>query len=377
MLRLDRYLLSSSYGMFLGFLALVLSVLLIERLIRLTEILSGAENIAFNAMRLISSLLPHYIELALPGAFLLTTILTINRLSRSGEITAMLASGLSLYRITRPFFVTGMVLAGLSVFISGYLQPVTRYNYRAVVFELQQDNIVAAFKDSKFVQYDDWTIWTNRIAEDAKTLGETFIYETSETGATRILTGESGTLTTTTTGGWVITLNNATIGDLPSEIGTGQANRAIARTLNWQLPVEASAFRARGVDERELLLTELITDSYQKGPFTIDPLVARADFHDRLSRGALLIVLSVIGVLLGLNLGRRARAGGVVVGILLLLVVQKLLEFGLLKAQQGIIASWAGTWPVLIVLALVSLVLFEHANGTRFGLRTRRLQPVK
>ena len=364
--RLDRYLISGSVWLFLGFLGMVISILLIERLVRLTEILSGAENAAFNAIRLISNLLPHYIELALPGALLLTTILTINRLSRNGEITAMLASGMSLYRILRPFFLSGIVLAGMSIFTSGYLQPLTRYNYRAVVFELQQNNIVAAFQDFKFVQVDDWTIWTDGISDDETTLGETFIYEKNPNGTARFLIGDAGALGMTPNGGWVISLEDAMIGDLPIEIENGYANHASARKLDWKLPLDESAFRARGLDERELTLTELATGSYQANAYDIAPAVASADLHDRLARAALLISLSITGVFLGLNLGRNARVGGLVTGILLLLVVQKVLEFGLVKAQQGIIPTWAGAWPVLVILTVASVLLFDRANGAQY-----------
>ncbi len=373
--RLDRYLLRGSVGLFLGFLGLAISILLIERLIRLTEILSGADNAAFNAIRLITSLLPHYIELALPGALLLTTILTIHRLSRNGEITAMLAAGISLYRIARPFFLTGIVLAGASIFTTGYLQPLTRYNYRSVVFELRQDSIVAAFQEFKFVQFDNWTIWTDGIDPNQMTLGETFIYEKNDNGTARFLIGESGALESAPEGGWAIVLKDAMVGDLPENIGDGHANHASTRQLGWQMPMDDEVFRSRGLDERELTLTELFSHTYEDDAYKIDPAIVVAETHDRLVRAAILPVLAFTGIFLGLNLGRNARAGGLFTGILLLLVVQKLLDFGLFKAQQGLIPPWAGAWPTFIILTIGSLLFFARANGAqyrRFGLRIYR-----
>ena len=375
LLRIDRYLLRGSIGLFLGILGLAIAILLIERLIRLTEILSGADNPILNATRLISSLLPHYVELALPGALLITTILTINRFSRSGEITAMLASGTSLYRIARPFFLAGVLLAGSSLLTSGFLQPLTRYNYREVIFELRQDSIVAAFQEFKFVQFGDRTIWTDGIDTDQMTLGETFIYEKRDDGTSRFLIGESGLLDHPQEGGWVVDLSNAMIGDLPQTIGVGKSNHASAGSIDWELPMDNETFRTRGKDERELTLSELLSRSYKTDIYQIDPNIASAEIHDRFVRAALLIVLSFTGVFLGLNLGRNLRVGGLATGIILLLVVQKLLEFGLLKAQQGIIPPWAGAWPLFTVLTLVSLFYFARANGSHyrgFGIRISR-----
>lgn len=351
--------------MFVGFLALACSILLIERLVRLTEILSGASNPAFDAIRLISRLLPHYFELALPAALLLTTILTINRLSRSGEIVAMLSSGVSLYRIARPFILISILLAGTSIFSSGYLKPLTRYEFRAVVFELTQNNIVAAFQDQRFVQFDNWTIWTDNIDTESLTLGEVFIFETTDTGSERFMSGSAGALKTTEEGNWLISLEDAMVAGLPRDMENSQANSARAGAMNFHLALGEAGFRNRGLDERELTIFELYNRSYEGSEFSVDTAVATADFHDRIVRAGVLIPLVLIGVYLGLNLGRTARSSGLVTGVVMLLVMQKVLEFGLLKAQQSVIPAWAGSWPAFLMFVIVALYLFNRANGTK------------
>ena len=361
--RLDRYLIAESVWLFAGFLALASSILLIERMVRLTEIVRGAENPAFDAVRLILRLLPHYFELALPGALLLTTIMTVNRLSRNGEITAILTSGVSLYRVARPFAVAAVILATLSILSSGYLKPLTRYNFRAMVSEIGQDNIIRAFRDQQFIQVDNWTIWTDALAPDGITLGPTFVLEVPEDGAERFMVGASGALRETAEG-WVITLNDAMIGAVPDPpIAGGRAHQALVRQMDWRVTTGPAMFRARGLDERELTLSELLSQSYTENGYDLDPRIAMADLHDRLVRALVLVSLAVAGFVMGLNPQRRPRSGGLIYGIVLLLAIQKVLEFGLLKAQQGAIPAWAGSWPVLAVVTAVAFLLFHRANG--------------
>jgi len=187
--RLDRYMLQGTLGLFVGLTGLALGVLLIERLIRLTELLSGSDEATLAAVRMIANLVPHYLEMALPAAFLIAVIISVDRLSRSGEIVAMMATGVSLLRIARPYLLMAAVLALASVAIAGFLQPITRYNYRQIAFELRQSSIVTAFKERKFVQFRDRVVWTDRVDSTGRNLGETFIIETAPDGGRRFMTG--------------------------------------------------------------------------------------------------------------------------------------------------------------------------------------------
>lgn len=378
--RLDRYMLRSTLGLFAGLTGLAMGVLLIERLIRLTEVLSGSDEATLTAVRMIANLVPHYLEMALPAALLIAIIISVDRLSRSGEIVAMMATGVSLIRIARPYMMMAAVLALASVLISGFLQPITRYNYRQIAFELKQSSIVTAFKERKFVQFRDRVVWTDHVDSTGRKLGATFIIETAADGSRRFMTGQTGLLRDDGQGAWVITLSEGMIGQLPAAIGEAgeagagrQGDRLMVANVDWQMPVANEAFRSRGNDQRELTLSELISGSYRDRGHVIDPVSASADLHDRLSRSALLLALPLIGVALGLNIGRVARSGGVATGIFLLLVVQKLLEFGLLKAERGAIPAWAGLWPIVLVVALGSVILFRLAATGRQVLPTIHL----
>ena len=155
------------------------------------------------------------------------------------------------------------------------------------------------------------------------------------------------------------------VGDLPAKITTSQGNRLNTAKVTWKMPTPIEGYRDRGDDQRELTLKELMSKSYLTDDKTIDPTAAQADMHDRLSRAALLIALPLISLVLGLQLGRVARSGGLAVGILLLVVVQKLLEFGLSLAQRGVVPPWAGTWPVVALVAVLAIYTFWRTASGR------------
>lgn len=371
--RLDRYLMRSFFGLFAGLTLLALALLLLERLIRITDLVSGSDNGLVFGSLLIANLVPHYLNLAMPGAFLIAMILTVDRLSRSGEIVALLAAGVSVYRLMRPFMLLAVLLAASSLFISGFLQPLSRYSYREIVHNLQYQSVLAVFQEQKFVQHDNRIIWTSSVSGARRTLGQTFILESRPDGGQTILTGNSGQLRQAATGDWEISLSEGKgvsfIQDQPERghdlIEYGE--------LIWPVAPTGTAYRARGGDERELFLTELLAATRQAGPDPISGAVAAAAFHDRVSRAALLLALPMLAFVLGLNLGRIARATGVVYGILILLGIQKALEYGLSLAGAGSIPGWAGFWPLVLAVTFLAAVLLRRVTeGRVLTLRPRR-----
>lgn len=363
--RLDRYMLRCNLGPLAALIAVALALLTLERLIRITDLIAGSDRALQAAARMLVNLLPHYLGIALPGALLVAVIISVERLSRSGEMVAILASGVSLYRIARPFAALGVVLALASILNSGFVQPLARYKYREVVHELRQSSIVAAFKERKFVQFEDKVVWTSRVDFSGRNLGETFIIETAADGARRFISSRDATLHDRPGGVWVIDLRTVMLGELPATIENRNGDRIMTESASWRLPNPLLGYRERGDDQREFTLGELLGQVAAGPDAALPPETAMAAVHDRLARAALLVVLPFIGVVLGLNLTRGGRSGGLVAGVVLLVLAQKLLEYGLEVAQRGAVPAWAGSWPVVVLVAVLAVVMFRRAAGGR------------
>lgn len=360
--RLDRYLIRSFLGMFAGLTGLAMALLLLERLIRITELVSGSGSALLSGTLLIANLIPHYLNLALPGAFLISMILTIDRLSRSGEIVALMAAGVSLYRIARPFLLVALILAAASLLISGFLQPLSRYSYREIVYNLQHQSVLSVFQEQKFVQYNNRIIWTDSVQPSSRRLGQTFILETEPDGTRTLLTGRTGLLQEPRSGEWEIILQEGVGASYRESDPPEEYDQIEFAELIWPVIPDAGQYRARGNDERELFLSELLDVSPDAGEGGVEPQVAASAFHDRTSRAALLLTMPIIAIILGLNLGRIARSSGIILGILILLGVQKVLEFTLVQASEGLIPPWMGFWPIVLLVALVAFVLFQRVS---------------
>ncbi len=361
--RLNQYLMKRAIISIGGLIIFAIIVLLLERLLRIFEIVSNSTNPASDATSMVINLLPHYLGMAVPMALLLGTIITIDRFSRSSELTAALGAGVSLLHLTKPFVFLATFLAILTLFIEGYMQPIGRYNYRQVVHVVKQQSFTAALREGTFTSVGRTTFFAGTEKPGAA-IGPIFIYEKlkdkSETMGVRVTTANEGKL-----------IIREQTNEPVLQLAEGQAYQIVeSRQLNGDLSFKSSAmagsssdlmFRARGDDERELTSVELYLNRsgavYENLPVSVN----NAALHLRLGRAMLLLILPFIAVPFGINYGRNPSSAGIFIGVVMLVSLQKALEFGQSLGANGVVPPWAGIWPIIIIVAAFAFYLFRKS----------------
>lgn len=361
--RLNQYLLKKSLVNIGGLIVFAIVVLLLERLLRIFEIVSNSTNPAGDATSMVINLLPHYLGMAVPMALLLGVIITIDRFSRSSELTAALGAGVSLPQMTRPFMGIAAFLAVLTLFIEGYMQPVGRYNYRQVVHVVKQQSFTAALREGTFTEVGNRTFFAGTDREGSA-MGPIFIYERlykdgTQTGV-RLTTADEGRLI-------VREASNEPV----LQLNEGQSYQVISQNrLDGDLSFSSSSvagavddnmFRMRGDDEREMTSVELFQNRKGEVFDTIDTNTNNAALHLRLGRAILLLILPFIAVPFGLNYGRNPSSAGIFIGVVMLVSLQKALEFGQSLGASGAIPPWAGIWPTIIGVGIFAALIFRKS----------------
>jgi|GEM_PF-634193 len=361
--RLNQYLMKRAAISIGGLIIFAIVVLLLERLLRIFEIVSNSTNPASDASSMVINLLPHYLGMAVPMALVLGTIITIDRFSRTSELTAALGAGVSLLHLTKPFLWLAAGLAIVTLFVEGYMQPIGRYNYRQVVHVVKQQSFTAALREGTFTEVGNTTFFAGTQKEGAA-IGPIFIYERlSQKG------NPAGIRLTSAAEGKLIVRD--TTNEPVLQLAEGQSYQIIEkRQLNGDLSFQSSAmagtptdqmFRARGDDERELTSVELFQNR-RGATFTNLPVeVNNAALHLRIARAMLLFILPFIAVPFGLNYGRNPSSAGIFIGVVMLVSLQKALEFGQSMGAKGIVPPWAGIWPIIIGVALFAFFIFRKS----------------
>ena len=365
MQRIQQYIFGECGRAFLGLLLLVVSILLLERLLRIADLVSRSPGNFNEAVFMLANLVPHYAGIGIPAAFFLAVLITVSRISRSGELVAIWGMGKSLFMISKPFMLMAVLLAGALLITSAILQPLSRYQYRSLVNSIAESSIETIFIEGKFVEAEDWTVWTENVDRSNGRLDSSFILERQEQGRQRVIVAESG----------ILVRDGGTISEIQLENGMGAdiraepelAQRLDFESLKWRPPDSLTGFRARGKDVRELTIWELWGPATGKPSATfenIDPLEAVVSIHDQLARFVLILVLPLIAVPFGLSYGRNPPSNAILIGLVALIAIQQLLELAKSLALDGAIPAWAGSWGVMVLVIWGAVALFLRSATT-------------
>ena len=313
---LDGYLLRMLAMPAAGVLGVTLVAFLLEQTLRLiNELASNGARLGY-LFGLITNLVPYQLGLALPASFFVAMFIVIARLDEESEIDAVLAGGVSFERIVAPLVFVGVLLGIVSILLVGFLQPYSRFGYRAVLNAATQAGWTAQLDPQVFIHAGpDFTITADEVDATGRSLKGVFIRRKSADGET-VVTANEGTLG--------LRLDRKTT-DLRLNGGlilSDAAKRGI-RLLRFgdftdhEILSGGATLRPRGGDEQELTIPELMTEMGRPDAL-IPKRVLQAELYARLARSLAIPFLPLLALPLALAAKRGRRAPGMIVGAIIL-----------------------------------------------------------
>ncbi len=344
-----------------------LMMLLAERMVRLLDTTLGKRNSFGVVFELLAYLVPHYLGTAVPAALFLGLLFGFNRLSKNQELDAMFAAGFGLHRLARPTLILAMIFCAASLAIFGWLQPYTRYAYRAVLFDVKNVDSFYLAEEGVFMQSGNRTFILNTLNRGQNTFEQVFIFDDK---------GKDGVETLTATKGQLVPVD----GELRPVLRLFNGHRiALTRTDDGQVApgisgsfdqldtplgrVSNDLFRARGNDERELTLPELLT-SQTEPPKGSTRRSMRAELHRRAVNIFAMLVLPFLALPFAMGRPRAPRAYRIGVALVILIGFHEIVEQGALATKASGLSPWTTMWLPLLLLTVFSGWRFYRASFT-------------
>ncbi|MBX6321651.1 MAG: LptF/LptG family permease [Rhodospirillaceae bacterium] len=365
---IDRYLLGKTLWPFAAILGVALLALLMERSVHLMDLLVNKGGPFYIVLRMLANLVPYYLGIALPAAFFIGVLLAVMRLSGESEMDVIQASGVGLYRLLMPVLGLALLLIVVSYLLFAYLQPYTRYGYKALVYLVTETAWNAAVGQGAFFSgFGNTTLMAQDIHDGGRRLSGIFVHSTSSDG--QVVT------TTTARQGRVFRSRDdlRLILSLESGVrvqtGPRPEDRTVLKFDRLDLPLELAfgvePFRDRGGSERELTLPELWEVRHNLPPGLSWNDVS-AELHGRLVRIVSPVFLPFLAMAVGTASRQASRGAAFTVGIVLVILYHHLLQFGEKLADDGRLSPFVGLWAVFALFCGGSLWLF-HAAAMRPG----------
>lgn len=365
---IDRYIFRLVLMPMLAVFVIAASLLVLDKMLKLFDFVAAEGGPVSVVFKMLANLLPEYASLAIPLGLMLGILLAFRKLATSSELDVMRAVGLGYGRLLRVPYLITIVLAGVNLLIVGYLQPLSRYYYEELQFELRSGALGASIKVGEFTTLQDrMALRIEESREDGRELRGIFARVSSAKGQVLAISAREGRFLALkdSPDTIVLRLTDGQIVQSSAQGAAAQKPRVLSFTQH-DLPIDLPAieqFRQRGGKEREWILPELLSIGWSaKVPQELRNQ-SRASLNYRLVEVVMMLLLPLLAVALAIPPKRSTSALGVFVSIVMVVAYHKVNEYGQAMAAQGRVDPVLALWvPFVLFAALIGWMYWRVAH---------------
>jgi len=346
-------------------------VVLMGRILRLAELVLNKGVSVSEIAILFACMMPQFLVLTLPLAFMMGILLAFGRFSADAEIIALKASGVSLLQMLKPALWLAIVISLITAALSLSVVPASNTAFRSKIFELLTKHATAGIRPQVFnADFDGLVLYAADVDETSGDLSGVFISEQRFGSTPSVISARRGRLLSDP--------DNLTL-SLHLEDGAlhrkvHEKDDEIYRVVKFgshdiqldDMNDQLSTGTSRRRKDSEYAFSELYTiwqseaDSKRRNQLAVEML-------HRATLPTTPLIFALVGLPLGIQTTRSGRGGGFALGLLVFLV------YYVLHSLSKTLAVDAGITPLVVlapptVFFVAGILMFRHA------LRERRFQ---
>ncbi len=355
----DRYIARLVIVPMLGVFALAASLLLLDKMLRLFDFVAVEGGPIGVVFQMLGALIPEYASLAIPLGLLLGILLAFRKLATSSELDTMRAVGLSYWRLLRVPYAITLALVAVNVALVFYIQPVSRYYYEQLEYDLRSGALGASIKVGEFTTLADRMALRIEESEDeGRRLKGIFARVTNERKQTLSISAREGAFLALKESPDTIILR-LTEGTIVQD--TGSKTPRVLSFSRHDLPIDLpaiEAFRQRGDASREYILPELLNIGWSEEAPAQERNASQASFNFRLVEVVMMLLMPLLAVALAIPPKRSTSALGVFISIVMVVAYHKINQYGEDVAALGLVDPIVALWGPFAVFAALILWMF-------------------
>ena len=257
---IDRYIARLVIMPMLAVFFIAASLLALDKMLTLFDFVATQGGPVAIVFKMLANMMPEYASLAIPLGLMLGILFAFRKLATSSELDVMRAVGLSYTRLLRVPFLFAIVLAAFNLVIVSYIQPLSRYYYEELQFELRSGALGASIKVGEFNSLQDRTaLRVESSRDDGRQLEGIFARIATASGEVMVISAREGQFFANRENPDTVILR-LTDGQIVQESPTIR-NPRVLTFASHDLPIDLpkiEQFRRRGDKDREYFLPELL-----------------------------------------------------------------------------------------------------------------------
>ncbi|MEY4270315.1 MAG: export transporter permease LptF [Pseudomonadota bacterium] len=350
-----------------GTLVVSAMLLVLEKMLRLFDFVASEGGPVSVVWRMLANLLPEYLSLGIPIGLMLGILLAFRKLATSSELDVLRGVGMSFGRLLRVPYAFAIVLAIVNLGIVGYVQPLARYAYEGLRFELRSGALGASIKVGEFTKLGNrMTLRIEQSANEGRNLKGIFIRADSKGGQRVSATAREGRfLATDDPDTIILRLTNGVLVHESPKFSTPRVLTFDNHDLPIPLP-KIEAFRTRGGADRERTIPELLRVGSDASQSVATRLESRANFHFRIVEVMSMFLIPLIAIALAIPPKRSTSALGVFLSIVMLVTQHKINEYAEGLGSRGAVDPLIALWVPFLLFAGLSFWMYHvlaHVPG--------------
>ncbi len=373
---IDRYIFRLVIVPMIGVFTLAASLFMLDKMLRLFDFVAVEGGPIGVVFRMLGALVPEYASLAIPLGLLLGILLAFRKLATSSELDVMRAVGLSYGRLLRVPYAITLALVAINVALVFYIQPVSRYYYEELEYELRSGALGASVKVGEFNRLADrLALRIEESEDDGRRLIGIFARVANEKGQVLSISAREGSFLATSDSPdtIILRLSEGTIiqdtgleGAGIQDAGTGASGGQTPRVLSFSrhdLPIDLPAieqFRARGDSTREYILPELLRIGWSQSSAPQQRDAGQATFNFRLVEVVMMLLMPLLAVALAIPPKRSSSALGVFVSIVMVVAYHKINQYAEDVAALGRIDPIVALWVPFVLFAALIIWMYTR-----------------
>lgn len=358
---IDRYIFKLVVFPMLGVFALAASLLLLDKMLRLFDFVAVEGGPIGVVFKMLGALIPEYASLAIPLGLLLGILLAFRKLATSSELDVMRAVGLGYNRLLRVPYLITFALMAVNVALVFYVQPLSRYYYEQMEYELRSGALGASIKVGEFTTLADrMALRIEESQDDGTKLMGIFARVANSEGQVLSISAREGAFLATSDDPDTIILR-LTDGTIVQDTGGENTSPRVLSFTRHDLPIDLpaiEAFRDRGDAEREYILPELLRIGWSDNAPEAKRDASQASFNFRMVEVVMMLMMPLLAVALAIPPKRSTSALGVFVSIIMVVSYHKVNQYGEDVAALGRIDPILALWGPFVLFAALILWMY-------------------
>lgn len=349
---------------FVGLLAFTI-ILLVGRMLKLVELVVTRGVPLEQIAKLFLLILPTFLEMTVPMAFLLAILLGLGRMSNDQELLAMKASGISPTQILWPVTILALIIAAGTLALTLFARPAANFALKKELYNIAKSRIGTAIKEKVF--NDDFPkilIYVEEIIPPGNTAQGVLIVDKRERSREDIILGKVARITTDEdTNSLGLRLFDGSIYE--REQGRSGFSQTRFNIYDFKLDLDelVGPVRQKESGPKEMRLVDLLESIEAKQSRGSTAIAERMELHQRISFGFVPLIFCLLGVALTLlpRPSRANRSWGFMLCIFWLMAYYALLSLGKALGDKSMLHPIPAVWLPNLIVGGIGAHFFRQA----------------